>query len=118
MFGLGLSRAGARDERVGRFQAHVGGEMRERRTLVRVLVPAVIVGAMLVGVRLWEKREYQTFFDFHDARTELMDYHSEALDSVSQETLDALGWDASEVELVRQWYFMDENITADALRDE
>lgn len=68
-----------------------GGEMRERRALVRVLVPAVIVGAMLVGVRLWEKREYQAFFDFHDARTELMDYHSEALDGVSQETLDALG---------------------------
>ena len=45
-----------------------------------------------------------------------MDYHPQALDSVSQETLDALGWDASEVELVRQWYFMDENITADALR--
>lgn len=93
-----------------------GGEMRERRALVRVLVPAVIVGAMLVGVRLWEKREYQAFFDFHDARTELMDYHSEALDGVSQETLDALGWDASEVELVRQWYFMDKNITAEALR--
>lgn len=93
-----------------------GGEMRERRALVRVLAPAVIVGAMLVGVRLWEKREYQAFFDFHDARTELMDYHSEALDGVSQETLDALGWDASEVELVRQWYFMDKNITAEALR--
>lgn len=93
-----------------------GGEMHERRALVCVLVPVIIVGAALVGTRLWEKREYQTFFDFHDARTELMDYHSEALDSVSQETLDALGWDASEVELVRQWYFMDENITAEALR--
>ena len=93
-----------------------GGERRERRALVRVLVPAVIVGAVLLGVRLWEKREYQAFFDFHNARIELMDYHSEALDGVSQETLDALGWDASEVELVRQWYFMDENITADALR--
>lgn len=93
-----------------------GGEMRERRTLVRVLVPAVIVGAVLVGARLWEKHEYQAFFDFHNARIELMDYHSEALDDVPQETLDALGWDASEVELVRQWYFMDENITADALR--
>ena len=93
-----------------------GGEMHERRALVCVLVPVMIVGAALVGTRLWEKREYQTFFDFHDARTELMDYHSEALDSVSQETLDALGWDASEVELVRQWYFMDENITAEALR--
>lgn len=93
-----------------------GGERRERRTLVRVLVPAVIVGAVLLGVRLWEKREYQAFFDFHNARIERMDYHSEALDGVSQETLDALGWDASEVELVRQWYFMDENITADALR--
>lgn len=93
-----------------------GGERRERRALVRVLVPAVIVGAVLVGARLWEKHEYQAFFDFHNARIELMDYHSEALDDVPQETLDALGWDASEVELVRQWYFMDENITADALR--
>ena len=66
-----------------------GGEMHERRALVCVLVPVMIVGAALVGTRLWEKREYQTFFDFHDARTELMDYQSEALDSVSQETLDA-----------------------------
>lgn len=93
-----------------------GGEAHERRALLRALVPAIVVGAVLTGVRLWEKREYATFFDFHDARTELMDYHPQALDSVSQETLDALGWDASEVELVRQWYFMDENITADALR--
>ena len=93
-----------------------GGEAHERRALLRALVPAIVVGAVLTGVRLWEKREYAAFFDFHDARTELMDYHPQALDSVSQETLDALGWDASEVELVRQWYFMDENITADALR--
>ncbi len=93
-----------------------GGEAHERRALLRALVPAIVVGAVLTGVRLWEKREYAAFFDFHDARIELMDYHPQALDSVSQETLDALGWDASEVELVRQWYFMDENITADALR--
>ncbi len=72
-----------------------GGEAHERRALLRALVPAIVVGAVLTGVRLWEKREYAAFFDFHDARTELMDY---------------------EVELVRQWYFMDENITADALR--
>lgn len=93
-----------------------GGEARERRSLLRALAPVVAVSAVLAGVRLWEKREYAAFFDFHDARIELMDYHSEALDKVSKETLDALGWDASEVELVRQWYFMDENITAGALR--
>ena len=93
-----------------------GGEARERRSLLRALAPVVAVSAVLAGVRLWEKREYAAFFDFHDARIELMDYHSEALDKVSKKTLDALGWDASEVELVRQWYFMDENITAGALR--
>lgn len=93
-----------------------GGESRERRSLLRALVPAVAAGAVLAGVRLWEKHEYASFFEFHDARIELMDYHPEALDSVPQETLDALGWDASETELVRQWYFMDKNITADALR--
>lgn len=50
-----------------------------------------VVGAVLTGVRLWEKREYAAFFDFHDARTELMDYHPQALDSVSQETLGCAG---------------------------
>lgn len=91
-------------------------EKHERRALLWTLVVAAFVGTALIGMRFWEKCEYEAFFDFHSARTELMDYHPELLENVSQETLDTLGWDASEAELVRQWYFMDQNITADALR--
>lgn len=88
----------------------------DRRSLLRALLPAAIAGVLLVGVRVWEKQTYRPFFDFHEARVELMDYHPEALENVSPEVLATLGWDASEAELVQQWYFMDENITADALR--
>ena len=42
-----------------------GGEAHERRALLRALVPAIVVGAVLTGVRLWEKsgnmRRFSTF---------------------------------------------------------
>lgn len=63
----------------------------DRRSLLRALLPAAIAGVLLVGVRVWEKQTYRPFFDFHEARVELMDYHPEALENVSPEVLATAG---------------------------
>ena len=52
---------------------------------------------------------------WHEARTELFDYTGLAQE-VPDETLEAIGWSRDELALVEQWYFLDDNITAEALQ--
>ncbi len=70
------------------------------------------------GVRAWELRDplLRDLMAFQEANVEPMDYNEELLLAVPDETLDAIGWSRDELALVQQWYFMDENITAEAFR--
>ena len=47
--------------------------------------------------------------------TRLMDYQEEAFDLAGDGELQEIGWSRAELELVREWYFMDGNITTEAL---
>jgi len=83
----------------------------------RVLALAALVFAVLAGGRALEIRllNQEAYADWNDARTRLMDYNEQAFDLAGDAELESIGWSRAELELVREWYFMDENITAEAL---
>lgn len=68
--------------------------------------------ARLAEARLLGLGEY---LRWNDARTRLMDYQEEAFDLAGDGELQEIGWSRAELELVREWYFMDGNITTEAL---
>jgi hypothetical protein len=83
---------------------------------IAFLIFALVFGA-LYGIRRAEiaTRGLQPYLDWQDARIALMDYTDFQTDPAPALAADS-GLSASEVEMVRQWYFMDENIDAQALR--
>jgi len=83
----------------------------------RVLLLAALTFAVLAGGRALEIRllNQEAYADWNDARTRLMDYHEPAFDLAGEAELESIGWSRAELELVREWYFMDANITAEAL---
>lgn len=58
--------------------------------------------------------EIQELIHFQDANAGPMDYAEDRLMSVGDDVLAKIGWTRSELALVQQWYFMDENITPEA----
>ncbi len=81
-----------------------------------VLAAGLLLFAGLYGVRAYELRdpELQELMRFQSANAGPMDYAEDRLMSASDEVLAEIGWTRSELALVHQWYFMDENITAEA----
>jgi len=93
----------------------------DRRSVLRPMAIAFLIFALvfgaLYGIRRAEiaARGLQPYLDWQDARIELMDYTDFQTDPAPALAADS-GLSASEVEMVRQWYFMDENIDMQALR--
>lgn len=93
---------------------------RPRGTQLRRLLIAGCCGCILIaglmGIRSLELRdpELAELMHFQDANTGPMDYTEDQLLSVDDSVLADIGWSRSELALVQQWYFMDENITAEA----
>lgn len=93
------------------------GDAFPRKTLAIGFVACLCIMALLPLARMVEIRTLglEDWQRWHEAKTSLMDYHGAAFDLVSDRQLQELGWSRSELELVREWYFMDRNITTDAL---
>lgn len=86
------------------------------RAFIAVLLAGVLCFGLFVGVRAVEEQapDLRELTAFQEANLGPMDYDESALLAVSDDTLSAVGWSRAELKLVRQWYFMDENITAAA----
>ncbi len=85
-----------------------------------VLIGALITAglfALFVGVRAVDIRmnNAEDFLDWQNARIDLFDY-TDFDTTTTDETLAKIGWSRDEFTLVTYWYFMDDNITADAFR--
>jgi len=93
---------------------------RPRGTQLHRLLIAGCCGCILIaglmGIRSLELRdpELAELMHFQEANTGPMDYTEDQLLSVDDSILADIGWSRSELALVQQWYFMDENITAEA----
>ena len=85
-------------------------------TLLGWTAALLVMLLALAGVRAAEisLRKLQPELDWHAARTALMDYTDFEADPAPALAADS-GLSASEVELVRQWFFMDAAVTSDAL---
>ncbi|MDD3334022.1 MAG: hypothetical protein PHI98_00755 [Eubacteriales bacterium] len=92
----------------------------EKQPLTRGLIVPLVLGVFLFGglyaLRAIEERDpaIGELVAFQDANTAPMDYDDSVLQALSDDTLAQTGWSRAELALIRQWYFMDENITADA----
>jgi hypothetical protein len=78
--------------------------------LVTALLFSLFAGVRAVDIRL---NNAQDFLTWQDARIRLMDY-TDFDTTTTDETLAKVGWSRNEFALVTYWYFMDDNITADA----
>lgn len=87
-----------------------------KHALPRAIAVCAIAAIALVSMRMVEINQNKDFYDFHEARADLLDYRADAMNHIPDNVLEQLGWSEAELELVREWYFMDENITADAFR--
>lgn len=73
----------------------------------------------LFGVRYWETSQPETTeaFQWQSARIDLFDYTAFEQDlTPALRVAESAGISPSELSLIQQWYFMDENITAEALQ--
>lgn len=88
------------------------------RAMAAGLLAGVICLSGFMGVRAIEERDpvISALLEFQDANLGALDYDDSVLRAVPDEVLADIGWSRAELELVRQWYFMDENITAEAFR--
>ncbi len=78
--------------------------------LVTALLFALFAGVRAVDIRL---NSAEDFLAWQNARIRLMDY-TDFDTTTTDETLAEVGWSRNEFALVTYWYFMDDNITADA----
>ncbi len=87
------------------------------KCLICPLLMGGLVFILLIGLREVEidTLKQRDFLSWQKARINLMDYHEPAFDLVSDEVLAEMGWTSAELSMVRGWYFMDQNITTEAL---
>ncbi|MCE5343030.1 MAG: hypothetical protein LLF96_05485, partial [Eubacteriales bacterium] len=97
------------------------GKGRRPWSLARpVLAGAMITAglfALFAGVRAVDIRlnHAEDFLDWQSARISVFDY-TDFDTTTTDETLAKIGWSRNEFTLVSYWYFMDDNITANAFR--
>lgn len=86
------------------------------RRLAAGFLTAVVACAALLGIQVYQLQdpEIKERLAFLDAYVGPMDYAEDRLLSVSDDALADIGWSRAELTLVQEWYFMDENITAEA----
>ena len=89
---------------------------RSAKKLLLLFAAGLILFAGLYVIQTIETSdpEIQELIHFQDANAGPMDYAEDRLMSVSDDVLAEIGWTRSELALVQQWYFMDENITPEA----
>jgi hypothetical protein len=73
---------------------------------------AASAGAQVLDIALQDERED---LQWHDRRIALFDYTGFAQE-VPDETLAQIGWSRDELTLVENWFFLNDNITADAFQ--
>ena len=83
-----------------------------RALLIVLLVFAVSIGGLLLNIELQGARQDAAW---HDSRIALFDYTG-FLQPVPDETLHQIGWSRDELTLVENWFFLNDNITADAFQ--
>lgn len=90
---------------------------KSRRPLVLLLVWTMAALAVFAGGRELELslRGQRDWLDWQNARIDLFDYTHYDTDT-SAEALAQVGWTDAEFRLIKAWYFMDDNITAEAFR--
>lgn len=90
--------------------------IRLRPMLISMLV-FILAFVAMIGIRQLEVRtlDQQPTLDWQNARITLMDYTSFEANPAPALAANS-GLPAAEVEMVRQWYFMDSNITTQALQ--
>ncbi len=88
-----------------------------RKPLWIALSIGLFLFAALIFLREMEidTLQQRDFLAWQNARIRLMDYHEPAFDLVTDAQLKEIGWSRAELSMVRGWYFMDQNITTDAL---
>jgi len=100
-----------------------GSDLRKTLGWQKPVLTALAIGALVFGLLISLRAVEITLrgqgesLRWHQALTQLMDYHGSAFDRVADRDLDALGldWSRAELALVREWYFMDANITTQAI---
>ena len=89
---------------------------RKKPALVSLCIVAALFaaaeGAQVLDIAL---QGVQDDLAWHDRRTALFDYTGFAED-VPDETLAQIGWSRDELALVENWFFLNDNITADAFQ--
>lgn len=90
---------------------------RLRKPVLTALVALGVSFFILFGIREIELSTLQQrdLLSWNSARINLMDHHEDAFDLVTDAQLSEIGWSRAELALVRDWYFMDQNITTEAL---
>lgn len=100
-------------------QAATGGESKRLplRSFLLVLAAFVLAFGGFIAIRKAEiaARGLQPYLDWQNARIQLMDYTDFQADTAPALAVDS-GLTDAEVEMVRQWYFLDGNITTEALQ--
>jgi len=83
--------------------------------LVSLGLIAVLLGALAAGREI-EIRALgmQEHLEWQQARISLVDYHD--VNAIPQDVLDSVGWTPAVAQMVSNWSFLDENITAEAFR--
>ncbi len=91
------------------------GKKRSLRPLWVSAVVVVAVMAVLAGTRELEikAKGMGDYLRWQRARITVMDYTG--MDNLPDDLLNKIGWTRSETDLVGSWYFLDSNITAEAL---
>jgi len=97
------------------------GRKKRAWRLARPVFTGMLVTALLFGgfaaVRAVDIRlnHAEDFLAWQDARIQLFDY-TDYDTTTTDETLNAVGWSRDEFSMVTYWYFLDDNITTEALR--
>ena len=91
-------------------------DLGKQRSWRAFLLPVALFAGVLIilaGTREWEiqAKEMDSYIKWQRARISVMDYPGIAL---SDDILKQIGWSHTEMELVDQWYFIDENISTEA----
>lgn len=89
---------------------------RSLKPMVISLVMVVAVLAGMLGIRLLEtsQPDVQKYIAWQDSRTELMDYIN--IDNVPDEAFELVGWNDAEINMAKNWCFLDSDLSTEAFQ--
>ena len=94
-----------------------GGALRRARPLLLGVLLCAVSFGVFAGVRLMEIKitGAQPWLSWQQVRSDVFDFTNFVTDT-PPETLEEIGWSRSEFALIGRWYFLDQNITEEALK--